>query len=137
MTIDPIDRQEILDLIAKYSYGYDTQDWELFASIWADDAVVESGTRTTRTAEAIIDSWRGTREAAAAAGRLPRHHTTNTLLSSVGEGRVTGRTTWFVHVWKAGEPAPFLANSGTYHDEFVRNADGWRIASRQIEIDQA
>ena len=29
------DHATILDLISRYSYSYDTQDWELFASIWA------------------------------------------------------------------------------------------------------
>ena len=30
--LDASDRLAILDLISSYSYGYDTQDWELFAS---------------------------------------------------------------------------------------------------------
>ena len=89
--MDPADRIAILDLISRYSYGYDTQDWELFASIWADDAVLVNGDEETWSATRIVAAGRKRREMLAAEHIQTRHSQTNTLLEEQG-GRVTGRT---------------------------------------------
>ena len=51
---DPTDHRAVLDLISRYSNGYGTQDWVLFASIWADEAMLVAGETETCSAQRIV-----------------------------------------------------------------------------------
>lgn len=136
MTIDPNDRQEILDLISKYSYAYDTQDWEMFASIWADSATWTAGSTTLSGREGILSWLRPRREGHAEAGVRTNHYQTNTLLTAHNHRIITGLTMVLIVHWQGTAATPVITFASRYRDEFVRTADGWRIASRRIEIDQ-
>ena len=137
VTIDPGDRQEILDLISTYAYSLDERDWDLYASIWSDDARLSGGSGESRSKQQILSTAQAAiaRRDANPDARWARHHTTNTILSELGGNRVAGKTRWFVHLRRASEPRTFVGNSGHYHDEFVRSPEGWRFASRRIEFD--
>ncbi len=129
-------RQAILDLISRYSHGYDTEDWDLFASIWADDAVVLVGETETWSATRILEVSRQARETLAAENIQTRHSQTNTLLEEQGD-RITGRTIVSVAWQHADEHKPVLMHTGEYLDEFVRVDGQWRIARREVVIDHA
>ena len=129
------DRAAILDLINQYSYGYDTQDWDLFSSIWADDAVLAAAGAETRTAEGITALARKRREGLAQDGIQTRHYQTNTLLTKHGNDHATGRTMIFVAWQRSGEPTPTPMHTGQYRDEYVRTANGWRIVRRELVVD--
>ena len=133
--MDMQDRQQILDLISGYSYGYDGQDWDLFESLWADEAVLKGGPTTRRGPAEIVAGFRARRERLAAEGVQTRHYQTNTLLSDAGGGRVMGRSLLLVAWQRAGEPAPVVRHTGVYTDEFFKTGAGWRIVSRTVDID--
>ena len=133
--MDAATRQDILDLISRYSYGYDDQDWDMFDSIWAEDAVWTISTMRFEGRTAIVDGLRSFREGRAADGFQTRHYQTNTLLSPAGDGFVKGSTLVLVAWQRAGEAAPTPVHTGVYRDEFVKTSAGWRFGSRLGELD--
>lgn len=135
MTIDPQDRAEILDLISKYVYSVDEQDWDLFGTLWADDAVQSSRTGEASSRLEIVSRYKALvgQIRANPDSRWSRHHTTNTILWEIGQDRVAGKSRWFNHLSRFSEPRTVVGNSGHYVDEFVRTPQGWKFASRRIE----
>ena len=131
------DRTAILDLISRYSYGYDTQDWELFALIWTDDAVVTEGDGRSWGVAAFLTRSRSRRETLAAEGIQTRHYQTNALLDVAEDGRVSGRTLVSVAWQHADSHKPVLMHTGEYLDEFVQVDGAWRFARREVVIDHA
>ena len=129
------DRLAIAELASKYSYGYDTLDWELIGSIWTDDAtlVTRRGERHSRAE--IVDGSRTRREGLRDDGVQTRHYQTNPLLEATGPGTARGRTLLFVAWQHDGEPQPTPMHSGEYHDEFTQVDGEWRISRREIVID--
>jgi 3-phenylpropionate/cinnamic acid dioxygenase small subunit len=134
------DRQQILDLISRYSYTWDTKDAEAWSALFLDDATV-----STYLAGHLSDTMRSNKERLATAreshqrfiaqGIQTRHYQTNSLLERTSDGSVRGETMLAV-VWQsAGDSAPKLVHSGTYRDVFVKTASGWKFASREIRLD--
>ncbi len=135
--MDAQDRQEILDLIANYSYGYDTRDWDRFASVWDDAAQLggPGGQGALVGPDAIVEWARTRREGLAGDGIQTRHYQTNTLLEEINDGRVRARTMMFIAHQHQGEPGPRPMHTGEYNDEFVRTSEGWRFARRELQVD--
>jgi hypothetical protein len=133
--LEAADRLEMLDLVAKYSYGYDTLDWELMGAVWTDDATLVTRGGERRSRAEIVKGFRARREGLRDQGIQTRHYQTNTLLEETGPGTAGGRTLLFVAWQHDGEPQPTPMHTGEYHDEF-RQVDGqWRISRREILID--
>jgi hypothetical protein len=78
--LEAADRLEILDLVAKYSYGYDTLDWELMGSVWTDDATLVTGRGEQHSQAGIVEGFRARCEGLRDQGIQTRHYQTNTLL---------------------------------------------------------
>jgi putative membrane protein insertion efficiency factor len=132
--LDLADRAEILDLISALAYGYDTLDWDLYGSVWTDDAFIDRGpgSSVTRTRAAIVETARVFREGLAARGIQTRHYTSHTRVDALDGDHLRTRTMVFVAWQHAGAPAPEPKHTGLYHDEFVRMPDGWRLISRWL-----
>jgi hypothetical protein len=132
---DLLDRTEILDVFARYALGMDRGDRELFASVWAEDAVWECASigMDLHGREAILGYFeRGPGSAPPAptsgsAMRLASNHHIKldgdraTSVAEMAAFRFTGHV---VHPYSVG----------VYEDEFVRTADGWRIARRNMVV---
>jgi len=135
-----VDRQQILDLISRYSYDWDGKDADAFTALFQDNA-----TQSTYSAGKLTRTVRSNKERLARAheqflsftaqGIQTRHYQTNTILERLSDGRVRGDTLFQV-VWQyAGDPAPKLVHSGTFHDLFTKTSSGWKFASRELHID--
>lgn len=133
--LTPEDRFEILDLISSYSWGYDTADWELQGSLWADDAQFEGANGDRRIGAEITLGSRQRREGLAKRNIQTRHFQTNTLFEVIDADRVRARTIFHVMWQHAGTDPPVPMHTGEYHDEFVRTANGWKFARRRATID--
>lgn len=129
------DRQAILGLISGYSYGYDTQDWDLIESIFPEDAVLAGARGESVGRTAVVSVLRRRRERLASEGIQTRHYQTNTLLNENEDGTVSGRTLMFVAWQRDGEPGPEPMHTGEYRDRFVHSRDGWHIARRELVVD--
>ncbi len=135
-----VDRQQILDLISRYSYTWDGKAAEAFSALFQDNAIMSTysaGTlsSTTRTNKERLARTRERFQLFTSHGIQTRHYQTNTILERLSDGSVRGETLFQV-VWQyAAEPAPKLVHSGTYRDLFAKTSSGWKFASREIHID--
>jgi ketosteroid isomerase-like protein len=137
----PADRQEILDLISRYSYAWDRKDADGWVALFANDAtlmvyrggVLQSAIRSNaerlKTAREFLRSQQEQ-------GVQMRHLQTNTVLERLSDGSVQGDTMVTVLRQEKNEPTPKLHMSGTYHDRFEKTPSGWKFARRELRADQ-
>lgn len=120
------DRDAIRDLLARYTYSGDHGRVAELAACFAAEGVLEYPGASPTGPEAIAASLgSGTRDP-----RLTfvRHHITNPLIAVDGD-IATARSYFTVHSNTGPD------HSGTYDDQLVRTADGWRFAHRRVRID--
>ena len=121
---------EIAALLNKYARAVDTKDWELYRSLFTEDAYIDY------TAAGFIA---GTRDEAAdflsrqqAEVTMSMHYVMNVESNIEGDNAQT-QAMWF----NAVRPPAASDNSffgGRWHDELVRTANGWRIRSLRLEV---
>jgi 3-phenylpropionate/cinnamic acid dioxygenase small subunit len=141
--IKPEDRQEVMDLIANYSFTYDSKDLDGFLNLFAEDAVwdyyVGLGNRTKQAMEVNkeeLGEWvTGRFEEQKADGLQARHFMTNTVLTHIDVDHIAAKT-MVVIVWrKKSESEPWLEDTGIYVDKFVRTPNGWKFLTRTLTSD--
>lgn len=124
------DRLAIVDLLHRYATGLDTKDWELLASVFTADGVADYG------------ALGGVNEGPAAIAKLcsgalggldaSQHIITNEVIEVDGD-RARARCYFQAqHVFTGAEGGDNFLVGGTYDDEIVRTADGWRIRHRTL-----
>lgn len=125
-----LDLQAITDLLHRYARALDDKDWSLLATCFTADAV------------ALYGAALGRQEGFAAIEKVCRtalgHLDSSQHMISNPEIRIDGDTATArcsVHAQhtKAGTPGgDNMTIGGTYRDELVRTADGWRIRRREL-----
>ena len=122
-----LDEQEIARVVHQYAAALDRRDWALLESCFTPDARL-----TMSVAGSYPSPAEYCRRAAAVLAKLDATHHVFTSLSI----RVYGDRA-FVHSYytaqharNALQPEALLLIGGWVDDEFVRAADGWRIAAR-------
>ena len=124
MTLDPGDRAEIAELLARHGHLFDDGaldrlDLLFTASIRYDVSAFGGG---------VLAGIEAIRAATLAlAERNPvGHHVTNVVLAEQADGSVRARSKGI------GIYADGTAGSVTYEDTIVRTGDGWRINARTV-----
>lgn len=116
------DKIEIHEQLARYARGVDTHDWDLWKSVFTDDAVVDysksgamNGSRDD-VADFLSESY----------ARIPwaTHHITNIEIDLDGD-RAKVRAMFFNPMQLPGVEGS-SSTGGYYHHEFVRTAEGWK-----------
>jgi len=120
------DRDAIRDLLARYTYNGDRGRIAELAACFAQDGVLEYPGNEAQGPAAIERTLSG-------GGRDPRitlvrHHITNPMIAVAGDA-AAARSYFAVH----SDAGP--DHSGTYDDELVRTAQGWRFARRRVRVD--
>jgi 3-phenylpropionate/cinnamic acid dioxygenase small subunit len=116
------DRLEIAELLARYARGLDTQDWDLWRSVFADDAYIDY-----RSAGGIdgrrndIADWL---EKTFAMFPMSQHAISNIECDIDGD---TARVRALFHnpLQMPGVNGPTFCG-GFYHHRMVRTASGWQ-----------
>ncbi|MCH2188057.1 nuclear transport factor 2 family protein [Myxococcota bacterium] len=123
------DRIEIQDLLVRYTEAIDTKDWDLLDQCFLPDADLDYTTSGgIAGAYPEVRAW-----LAKALAMFPKtiHAISNSTIKLSGD-RATGRT--LVNnpmVLPKGEGGAFVFTVFAYYiDDFVRTAEGWRIAKR-------
>ena len=120
-----VDLGEIKALLYRYARAVDTKDWELYRSVFTDDAHIDysSAGAAAGPRDEVID-W-----LAAGFGAIPwtMHYITNIEADITGD-TATVRAMFYnpMHLPGMAEPS---ACGGYYHHQLVRTADGWRSRS--------
>ena len=121
---------EITALLYRYARAVDTKDWELYRSVFTDDALVDysSAGAVVGTRDEVIDWF------AANFAVIPwsMHYVTNVEILDRTADSATVRAMFFNPMQLPGMTA-MSSCGGYYHHEVVRTADGWRSRSLREE----
>ena len=126
------DRIEIDDLITRYATAVDTKDWDLYRTVFTDDAVIDyTSAGGIRGSLGEVVEWLSH---ALKLFPMTQHLITNRHVVLDGD-TATGRSYYYNPLGrpdgKGGMQLLFFG--GYYNDRFRRTADGWRIAERVEE----
>lgn len=121
------DLDDIAAVIYRYSTAMDTNNWSLMDAVFTADATVDMGGYLfPKGRKQIVD----TIKAAIDCCSQTHHMNTNIEVQLEGDrARVTNRFLAWHRGRAPNEHLTYLA-MGTYTDDFIRTADGWRIHHR-------
>ena len=120
------DRLAIEDVIIRYANAVDSQDDELLASCFTDDATASFAGVPAGPGGAAIVAFLASLRGVAVIGSM--HRFGNVVVTLHGdEADVQSRA---VVYGVRGEPLQLRMRGITYHDHFVRTSAGWRIGRR-------
>lgn len=127
MTIDDLlAREQIRDLLARYTYAGDRGRIADLAACFADDGILEYPGNSGIGPEGIMAAlMSGTANPAIS---FIRHHITNPLIDLAVD--TAAARSYFTVTSDSGPD-----HSGTYSDRLVKTAAGWRFARRIVRID--
>ncbi|MGE2718738.1 nuclear transport factor 2 family protein [Mycolicibacterium celeriflavum] len=116
------DELDIAALLHRYARAVDTKDWELYRSVFTDDAHIDysSAGAVVGSRDEVVEWF------AANFGVIPwsMHHITNVEADINGDtARV--RAMFYNPMQLPGMAEPSFCG-GYYHHELVRTPDGWR-----------
>ena len=126
-----LDRQAILDVVARHARGCDRHDVDLLCSAYHPDAVDEHG--STVTSGPDYPEWANATHAASSQAHL--HHVTTHTCELDGD---TAHTESYVMVTLLGPDAKYATvMCGRYLDRLERRDGEWRIAVRRSTVELA
>ena len=132
----------IHEMIAQYSYTYDSKDAEGFAQVFVEDGVFEIFVPGKTSPSVRLQSREEIREWVARrlqqrTGRFTsRHYQSGILFDELTSDSALTRTMVLVTHQDVTEAAPRPTASGLYHDEWRKTHEGWRLARRAAHLDR-
>ena len=137
------DRLAIQEMIARYSYAYDSQDAAAFAQLFVEDGVFEvfvpgrARPAVRLRSRVAIREWAARRLRERRGRFSSRHYQSGILFDELTADSARTRTMVLVtHQGRAGA-VPRLTLSGVYHDQWRKTDSGWRLAHRAAHVDGA
>ncbi|OMC36032.1 hypothetical protein A5740_07175 [Mycobacterium sp. GA-1841] len=128
--MDLSEHSEISALLYRYARAVDSKDWELYRSVFTEDAVIDysSAGAVVGTRDEVVDWF------AANFGVIPwsMHYVTNIEILESNGDTATVRAMFYNPMQLPGL-AEMSACGGYYHHELVRTPDGWRSCSLREE----
>lgn len=133
--------RECAELINRFAQYADTGEYELLGELFLEDAHFIRRGETYIGRSAIVAAVDGMLQNRKSAPRNPgwrvRHVCTNISITPLTDTQADGRAYYQIYRYQ-GEPVegPAPVNGpaliGDYADRYVRTAEGWRIAKREI-----
>ncbi|MEQ8494640.1 MAG: nuclear transport factor 2 family protein [Gammaproteobacteria bacterium] len=136
MSTDAAARLDISDVLNRYAWAYDTHDPEAIGECFTDDGefIIEldghEGWGPYRGRAAIM-SWLASVMDAQTDQR--RHCVTNVVMRELGPA--SARVDSYLVLTAVEDGQLRVVCTGTYHDDLVREGDGWRIARKLLRLD--
>lgn len=125
------DAAAVVDVCVRYARALDRRDWELLATCFDDDAVVEySGMEPITGVATVVAVCRQALEPLDVSQHLLGNH----HVEIDGDRARSECYLHAQHVRTALAPADKFVVAGTYVDTLHRRDDGWRIGRRRLEI---
>lgn len=136
-------RQAIIDLMNDYAHALDVRDWDLFASVFTDDAIFAARQYLENAVpgedfmhlasrDAIVASIRKTWEGLSATHHMLSNHV---VRLADDEGSATASCYMRAHHVGNRERAHLFEESlGRFDFAMVRGADGWKIRRMEENI---
>lgn len=125
------DRQEINDLVVRYSTALDTRDWALLETCFIADPVFDAdGFPPINDFQSIRDNA----SRALAGLDASQHYVTNIAIELDGDKASVVAYLQAQHVRSSAVGGPNLLIAGVYRDDVVRTAAGWRFSHRRLTV---
>ena len=122
------DAAEVATLLHRYARAVDTHDWELYRSVFTEDARIAydpvQGTRDE------VADWMATNFGAIG---MSMHYITNVEILEHTDDTATVRAMFYNPMQLPGM-TDMSACGGYYHHQLVRTSDGWRSADLREEM---
>jgi 3-phenylpropionate/cinnamic acid dioxygenase small subunit len=126
-----VDKDEIIDLVHRYSYCVDHRLYDEVASLFTEECVLDYGPGIAP----LVRGRRALRQMFAHPSggfAATSHHNANVLVTFEEDDRASVRTS--VYAWHQRKNGTTPRLWGYYHDTVERCPDGWRIATRQLRV---
>ena len=126
--MDLSDYTEISALLSRYARAVDTKDWDLYRSVFTDDAVIDYSANgiPVGSREEIVEFMR---ETFSAGVTMSMHYITNIEVEFGGDDDAATVRAMFYNPTKLAWLDELSYFGGYYHHDVVRTADGWRSRS--------
>ena len=117
-----------------YGVAVDGKDYDSFADQFSEDAILELGPTKVQGRSEIRDFITKRPDDA-----VSKHVFTNILIDVESDNSASGVTYLVLYKGQSpnGNPITSIPNPalvGHYEDHFVRTGDGWKIASRKLQM---
>lgn len=131
------DKDQIVDLVHRYSYLVDHRRAEELMELFTEDCVVDYGPGLAPPIRglAALRAMFGVEREPSDDGPgflATSHHNANVLVTFEDEDRASVLTS--LYAWHRTTTGGTPRVWGYYHDVVVRTPDGWRIAERQMRV---
>lgn len=136
MATDAQARLDILEILNRYAWGYDTRDLDLMGGTFANTGTFvihldgEPGWGPYVGRQAIVD-WLA--EVMASQSDQRRHCVTNVVFRELGETSAVVDSYLLLSAVEDGEVR--VVCTGTYRDEMVNDGEAWLIAHKTLRLD--
>lgn len=136
------DRLDILQVIAEYSYTFDSKDAEGWSKLFTDDAVWEFiGAQSDAPLMKLdgreqILAWAKQRHGEIPDNIRSYHHQSGIAFEAVTPESARTRVMVIItaHDFTETEPKIRVTLTGVYHDEWRKTPKGWRFAHRALKV---
>lgn len=131
------DKDQIVDLVHRYSYLVDHKQPDELMELFTDDCVVDYGPglgQPVRGRTAFRAMFGANREPSdeRPGFLVTSHHNANVLVTFQGDDRASVLTS--LYAWHRTTTGGTPRVWGYYHDVVVRTSEGWRISERQLRV---
>jgi len=124
------DRRQLQDVMLSYAAAVDDRDMARYRACFADDVQIVGFGEATITG---ADSWTASVESQLEAFSATQHLMSPQLATVSGDAASARTDVQALHVLKDGDGAIFTLWA-TYLTNFIRTADGWKIARHELVI---
>lgn len=125
-----VDEIEIVALLNRYARAVDTKDWELYRSVFTDDAHIDySADVFVGSLDGVIEFFTG---AFSELVTMSMHYITN--VESTIDGDTAKVRAMFYNPTRFKDVEGTATFGGYYYHELVRTAHGWRSRSLREEM---
>ncbi len=126
-----IDKQEISELVIRYSTALDTRNWNLLKRCFVDNPRFDADGYPPIT---DFETIRGSASTALAGLDASQHYVTNIAVDLDGDKASVVSYLQAQHVRASAGDDPNFLVAGIYRDEVVRTPDGWRFSHRRLKV---
>ena len=130
------DEADLKDLIHRYAFGLDTEDWELWRSVFADEVRIDL---TDFTGGPIPDPLPADKHVRGAQRMFANFDGTQHFIATHrfdidGDNAAITAHMRAEHWLTSGEGGDRYTMFGTYTDQCIRTADGWKITRVKLAL---
>lgn len=126
-----LDRAQIRDVAMQYALGVDLSEYERLAGCFAEKFVARYGDQVFEELDALIAFVRGVEFF-----ESTTHFLGEPLMEIEGETARVETLAYITHrqTREGKKPSESMTGASRYRDQWVRGADGWRIAERNLGV---